>query len=278
MSIISNLFLYIKYHFFEVSVPGRGTGLYKFWAFKRLIKYILAGGKECGYYLKHDLEIKNSIGSFYIPKNTDLVLTVSSKSEFNLVKHFELNDLKGIFLDIGANAGKYSVKLGNQYPDSTIYSFEPNPTTFGILSKNIRLNELTSRIKLFNIGLSDTESILSFDSINQNTGLSRIIKDEKSFQGTIQKVIVKSLDLIADQNNIGPKKIDLIKIDVEGHELEVITGGKNTLTNIKKGGRLLIEIHPESLNKSAIIDTLCSYGFETEQLDVEYFLATKKSK
>jgi len=275
MSILLNLFLYIKYHFFEVSVSGGSSFSYKFWALKRLIKYVLAGGKECGYYLQYDLVIRNSIGTFFIPKNTDLVLTVSSKSEFTLARYFKLSDPKGVFLDIGANAGKYSVKLGNQYPDAKIYSFEPNPTTFEILSKNIDLNDLVPRVKLFNIGISDSESMLSFDSINQNTGLSRILKDEKSSLGVIQKVSVKSLDLISLQNDIDPKKIDLVKIDVEGHELEVVTGGKNTLTNMKTGGRILVEIHPDSLNKSEIIGLLKSYGFEIEQLDIEYFLATK---
>jgi FkbM family methyltransferase len=275
MQIISNLFLYIRYHFFEVSIPGGNSISYKFWAFKRLIKYLSAGGKECGYYLKEDLEIKNSIGFFHIPKNTDLVLTVSSKSENNLVKHFDLKDPFGVFLDIGANAGKYSVKLGNRFPNSKIYSFEPNPTTYGILTKNIALNGLGALVKSFNIGLSESESMLSFDSVNYNTGLSRIVKNDQTPAGTIHQVPVKSLDFVVLQNEINPIEIDLVKIDVEGHELEVVIGGKNTLSKMKNGGRLLVEIHPDSSNKSEILDRLQNYGFDLQQLDIEYFLATK---
>jgi FkbM family methyltransferase len=275
MKIISNLILFLKYHFIEVSIPGKSSISYKLWAISRLIKYILAGGKECDYYLQEDLEIKNSIGFFYIPKNTDLVLTVSSKSENNLLKHFDLKDPNGVFLDIGANAGKYSVMLGNKFTGSKIYSFEPNPTTFGILSKNIALNNLASKVSLFNIGLSDSESILSFDSVNQNTGLSRIVKTDQFLAGTITKVPVKSLDFVVAQNDIKPLEIDLVKIDVEGHELEVLTGGKKTLSDMKKGGRLLIEIHPDSINKKSILELLESYQFDLQQLDVEYFLATK---
>jgi FkbM family methyltransferase len=275
MKIISNLILFFKYHFIEVSIPGKSSISYKLWAISRLIKYILAGGKECGYYLQEDLEIKNSIGLFYIPKNTDLVLTVSSKSENNLLKHFDLKDPNGVFLDIGANAGKYSVMLGNQFPGSKIYSFEPNPTTFGILSRNISLNKLNSKVSLFNIGVSDSENVLSFDSVNQNTGLSRIVKADQTLTGTITKVAVKSLDFVAKEYGINPSEIDLVKIDVEGHELEVVTGGKNTFSNMKKGGRLLIEIHPESSNKKAILELSTSYRFDLQQLDEEYFLATK---
>ena len=151
------------------------------------------------------------------------------------------------------------------------------PTTFNVLKKNISLNRLSERVKLFNIGLSNSENVLSFVSVNQNTGLSRIVTNEEASIGDIQKISVKDLDLIASQNSIEPIDIDLIKIDVEGHELEVLAGGKNTFTKMKIGGRILVEIHPDSSNKNAIMNLLKSYSFEIKQLDFEYFLATKKA-
>jgi len=275
MTVFSKLFLYVKYHFFEVKVLNGSSLKYHLWALNRLFKYTLKGESECGYYLPLDLEVENSFGKFYLPKNTDLVLTISSKSENNLLRYFHLENQKGTFLDIGANAGKYSIMIGNQFPDSKIYAFEPNPTTFKILKKNIELNDLNTRVKPFNIGISDSEGKLSFSAVNQNTGLSRIVPDGEAFAGELNIIPVKSVDEIALENSIDPKEIKLVKIDVEGHEYEVVVGAKNTFQEMKSGSRILIEIHPNAPKKLNILETITGYGFQCQQLDIEYFIATK---
>lgn len=129
-----------------------------------------------------------------------------------------------VILDIGANIGNHSVYWAVKANARQIYSFEPVQDTFKILKKNIEINELTDKVKIFNIGLSNEKingSINHFDP--RNIGGTSIKQD---FNGNL---ILDKLDNI----EIEEDSVDFVKIDVEGHELEVFQGAKETLTKYK---------------------------------------------
>ena len=89
--------------------------------------------------------VKNKDGIFFCGNNIFSVWTGSSFYEQEIKKHFNLN--VGVFIDVGANIGKYSVIIGKQLnKNGRVISFEPMPGNFELLKKNIKLNNLKNVI------------------------------------------------------------------------------------------------------------------------------------
>lgn len=124
------------------------------------------------------------------------------------------------FVDVGANIGVYSV-LASGITGATSLAFEPIPSTFAGLKRNIVFNNLQSCTELFNLGVGDKEETLTFsDSLD---AVNHVIH-ESQYSGKTTSVPVNSLD-----NLLIGKGISLLKIDVEGFEANVINGASQTL-------------------------------------------------
>lgn len=127
----------------------------------------------------------------------------------------------GIVLDIGANIGNHSVYLAAH--NIKVLSFEPNPKLCQIIKENIKINHFEDKIELFECGISDTNHKANLSKENPiNYGNMSLIKNN---QGEIE---CKSIDGFNFE-----EKISLIKIDVEGMELSVLKGAKQTLIKNK---------------------------------------------
>jgi FkbM family methyltransferase len=139
------------------------------------------------------------------------------------------------FLDIGSYNGLFSIAIGSRFQHAEIYAFEPNPNNYKRLVRNIELNKLTNT-KTLNIGISDCQETLDFyvQAGEKMTTVSSFTKafTERHTIGEIEtvKVETNTLDHLFDDLSLIP---DLIKIDVEGHELSVLNGGKRMLTKCK---------------------------------------------
>ena len=154
-------------------------------------------------------------------------------------------------LDIGANIGNHTVYWAMQDKIKKVYSFEPLKETFDMLEKNIEINDLEEKVKLFNIGLSDEESstrISHFDKTN--IGGTSI---EKTADGSL---VVNKLD-----------NIKIIKIDVEGHEIKVLNGAKDTFLKYKPK---YVFIESISNNFPKVKEILEGYGYKLTDFPVEY--------
>ncbi|REA58835.1 FkbM family methyltransferase [Dyadobacter luteus] len=127
------------------------------------------------------------------------------------------------FVDIGANIGVYSV-LASGVSGAQSLAFEPIPSTFDRLRRNIVYNNLTEKAKLFNMGVGDKEETLTFS--NSLDAINHVITDSKNFSGSVMKVPVNSLDNL--MKGLTP---NFLKIDVEGFEANVINGATETLQN-----------------------------------------------
>jgi FkbM family methyltransferase len=131
-----------------------------------------------------------------------------------------------ICLDIGANIGSITFAIANFVkPNGKVFAIEPGPEPYNRLEFNLNLNtSLSQIISLHKVGFSDKVENKYWKEIYSrgNAGFN----DE---EGIIMKL--STLDNFEKQQEI--QKIDLIKIDVEGMELEILKGGLNTLNKHK---------------------------------------------
>lgn len=131
---------------------------------------------------------------------------------------------KGIVFDVGANVGKYSKNLIEVNPNIDIFCFEPHPRTFQKLLSNV--NHLG--IESFNVGVGSSNGTLKLYDYANNDGSTHasLYKDviEKIHQGKSveHEVKVISLNTFAIEHKV--ERVLLLKIDTEGHELEVLKG------------------------------------------------------
>lgn len=154
-------------------------------------------------------------------------------------------------LDIGSNIGVHSVVYSNYLTSGRVYAFEPQPVVFGILSKNLEMNNCKN-VVAYNVGASSTDSQFYMNAVysaKENQGAFRICSKEEATI-TIQ---CKRLD------DLGVTNIGYVKIDVEGHEYETLLGIETILTRDKP--TILIEVHESSPTKTKVFDFLEKVGY-----------------
>lgn len=136
------------------------------------------------------------------------------------------------FIDVGANIGLmslFALKCVNN--NGIIYSFEPEPETFIILRKNIEINKINN-IRAYNIGLGEGEyKSVIFTNPYANRGCSSLRKPPNQNNSKRFMVQIKTLDNFIIEHNI--TNIRMLKIDVEGWELQVLRGAKNLFQTIR---------------------------------------------
>lgn len=130
------------------------------------------------------------------------------------------------FIDVGANIGLMSLFASNAVGEiGSIHSFEPEPDTFAILRKNIDLNK-AGNIKAYNIALGAAQDTATIYTTAFNRGAASLMrKASSSTEGTV--VSISTLDEFVREHKIS--NVGLLKIDVEGWELEILKGAKETL-------------------------------------------------
>ena len=133
-----------------------------------------------------------------------------------------------VVLDIGANIGETLLNFAKINSKGRNIGFEPVPYIYSRLKKNLSLNNF-SNIEIENIALSDKNEQLSFSiPKDQNSGGVRMRKEaHKSDYGADQEVRAIQLDDFLGEKGIN--KIDFIKMDVEGFEMNVLKGAENSL-------------------------------------------------
>ncbi|MCX8205540.1 MAG: FkbM family methyltransferase, partial [Candidatus Nezhaarchaeota archaeon] len=144
-----------------------------------------------------------------------------------------------------------------------VYSFEPNPLSFYILSLNIKLNRLEN-VKAHQVALSRHEGC-AFMSYSEMPIFFSTYSDGK------QKVKVRTSTLDAFISNADVDKVDVIKIDAEGFELDILLGGHLTLER-GAASRLIIEAHRIIYGKRVyevkqLVALLSEHGYLIDLID-----------
>lgn len=125
----------------------------------------------------------------------------------------------GVFFDIGANAGVYSLWIASlRYPNVRIEAFEPDPELCALLRFNLEINALDS-VSLNEIALGDHEGVVQLTVGDGNKGENRIAQAADENNAGL-KVPMTSLPLFLASKSIS--SVTALKIDVEGHEESVL--------------------------------------------------------
>lgn len=145
-----------------------------------------------------------------------------------------------LVLDIGANLGWYSVLMTRLHPDmARCLAFEPDPVNRELLRHNLELNSVTSA-EVFDMALSDrdgNELLHRYRDIN----LGRHSLQELPTTTDAIMVPVRRLDGLLSDQGLADQPIELLKIDVEGHEPAVIRGALEALRRTRV---LVLEYSP----------------------------------
>lgn len=212
--------------------------------------------------LSNPITIKNKYGIFYCSNNMHTVYVVVQEYEKQMQKYFNLRE--GVFIDIGAHIGKYSIQLANKLgKKGHVFAFEPEESNFQFLKKNIELNVINN-VEAYKKGLYSTEMETTlFVSGAGEMYQSIYNRDEGWSEQTIQ---LTTLDHFVKENKIS--RIDLIKIDTERTEFEVLKGGRASLQKFRPD--IIIEIGVENFDKTNQL--LENIGYRKRaQIDFENF-------
>jgi FkbM family methyltransferase len=126
---------------------------------------------------------------------------------------------------------------------------------------NIRLNRLTSKIIPVNYALSDHEGPSKLYLSQQAGATHTLHKRHLENAGFVPKVInIKAITLDRLLSNLGINRVDLLKIDVEGAEIDVLKGGVHALNN-KHIDKLIIEVHKKINNPINVKKVLEDMGY-----------------
>lgn len=172
--------------------------------------------------------------------NLNILIAAISWPKFSVTSYRMISGLKQqglvpkIIIDVGANAGQFAVASAKIFPAAQIYSFEPNPPLAAQLKKNV---SNLSNIKVHELALGEREGEIEFH-VNSHSHSSSILPLAQSHLEAFPdaretsriNVQVSTLDKIF--GNVELDSPTLLKLDVQGYELQVLQGGQQFLKRV----------------------------------------------
>lgn len=214
----------------------KSTGLIREWIYKRTNAAGVAEVEYFGVKLRvpaHDMGLAPGlIGGYY------------EKLQLSIFEQLAINS--ETIVDVGANIGLYTA-LGakSMKKQGNIISFEPIPGNIELLKENIKLNSLSSKVKIaaYAAGEDDRklELYISQKSVGNHSAGGAGARD----YGGMLEVQQTSIDNYLKKKSV--KKVDLIKIDVEGYDGYVLKGALKTIADSHPA--LMIECIPKLLDR-----------------------------
>jgi FkbM family methyltransferase len=206
-----------------------------------------------------NVSLRNSTGTFFCGQSIMTVYIADEQYERELRAY--LTTQSGTFIDVGAHIGKYTVMNGRN-PAVNVIALEPEAMNFAILNRNVQLNNL-HRVSTLNIGAWSEKTALKLSTRTAGSG-------EHSFIGGDGNILVDvdTLDNVVAGFTL-PQPVSLIKIDVEGSEVEVLKGATEIL--MAHHPKLVIETHTVS-GLMEVTNLLRRFGYSARALDAFNYL------
>jgi FkbM family methyltransferase len=175
-----------------------------------------------------------------------------------------------ILWDIGANVGLYSVYAASK--GVNVYAFEPSALNIESLTRNVMINGYEGEIVVMPFALTDSDGISTFFMSRENFrtgGAHNSIGEPIDQYGELfsQPLEIRTLSLSVD-SCVEILNIEMpthLKIDVDGCELQVLKGARETLKQVKS---VLIEVYPQNKSSGEVMDILKESGLQWERTDL----------
>ena len=220
------------------------------------------------------IEFPMSKKFIYVPDTPDTADSVVAKAHRNgrrwepkIAKILTENTKEGTCaIDMGAYIGTHTLSLVDAVgPKGKVYTFEPQPWAYNGILKTLEKNGIKNT-KVYNVGLSSKKDTLRFCS--DSSGSSSICKERrpsKKVWAEIYNIPVITLD------SLNIKNISVMKIDVEGHELEALQGAKKTI--IKSKPVIILEVWKRRGQRLKLItDFLSSINYSIKNISADDFI------
>lgn len=170
--------------------------------------------------------------------------------------------MKSVYIDIGCNRGYYAFEW-LKMKDVMVYAFEPNPDLYALLKAKEAEN-----FKVFDYAIDKEEGTKTFN-IGQNDATSSLKKFDKDFTafGYSHSIGVKVMRLDTFFTLHSIERVDFLKIDAQGSDLDVL---KSMGDQIKKVKKIMVEafiyndenVYEDEVKEGQVIDYLTPFGFK----------------
>ena len=223
------------------------------------------------------MTFSNGLDCYYISSQQETELIFSEIfTDQQYLKHGIVVSEGDCIFDVGANIGLFTLFLNQSFNSLKIYSFEPIPSIFEVLEKNMQLHSIKN-VFLFNYGISSenqtevgftfypnmagNSTIKPLEKIEQRNVMESLLSQEEVeyfFQCQQVRGELKTLSSIISELEI--ETINLLKIDVEGAEYEVLQGIEEK--DWEKIKQIIIEVHDIEGRAEKINKMLITHGFD----------------
>lgn len=178
---------------------------------------------------------QDNFGENYILLPNALMAEINAASQVHADKRFHPFDAIPVkihakwIMDVGANVGDVTVAALESYPDCNVICFEPVKETFKKLQQNVMQYEGRTHLYNFALANEDGGAEINLTTFHGANSIMPQAPFHKHFNPHVQesgkeKITLKRLDDIVDR--LPARHIDIMKIDVEGYEVEVIKGAE----------------------------------------------------
>ena len=225
---------------------------------KKILKYLL---KKLFFKYSHKIKDNSQpmvIFNDWIGKNIILNGFYEKETVDTIIKSLDFNPGKYLCIDVGANIGYHTLQFQKYF--KKIIGFEPQNKTFQILKLN---TENYLNISIYNFGIAQKDDLITFYIPHKNIGSASQRETRNSHYK--EKVKLKNYDKLFDQ------ECSYIKIDVEGNELDVIKGMKNTIINYKPVISFEMRDY-DNKSKLDLLNTLKELGYIDFYVPKEHFI------
>lgn len=226
------------------------------WPFQ-LLNYFI--GKRNSRDLKGNVFIKNRYGLFFCGNNFSSVFGAGSFCEPEVRREFMLKE--GVALDVGANIGMLSMPLAKMLGNKgRVISIEAEKNNTELLRKNVKINDLKN-VFVVGKGAYYKKGKINLNLDGYGTGGHSIQETNVSGLGKKQLIDVDTIDNVLKELQI--QKVDLIKMDIEGGEIDALKGAKKTLK--KCHPKIIFEALDEG-KKRKIENLLSQYNYKVRKI------------
>ena len=197
----------------------------------------------------------------------DIAVRGTREEQLKYIIDREVND-GDVILDVGANIGYYAIMLAKKVGSKgKVYAIEPEPNNMVRLEENIRLNGVNSIVEPFKIGAADNIGIGKLH-VSKFSNLHSFFQSEYGIEGH-EPIEVPLTDISSFIK--GKRTVDLLRMDVEGYEVEVINGLERAIKNGSWTGGILFECHYPTYDDAthsmrAPLRMLFKHGYQAKYL------------